>query len=133
MICTRCNAVSGDTDKCSMCGTRLRTLASGQRRGWVSLVAGAFMVVLMAVVWIFVAHLVATGRVTQMDPATEAFFGRTYVAFGLVVLSGLVAMVGATMQIQSGVRNRALSFAVVVLFAAAVGTVLLGSGPLRSN
>ena len=52
MFCPRCNKPSGDTDKCTTCGTRLKTLESAKRRGWVVFGAGVFLVVFVSAIWI---------------------------------------------------------------------------------
>ncbi len=91
-------------------------------RARVTLVAGAFIVVLMSAVWIFVANLLA-GQHERYDAATAAFLGRMYVSFAIVIVCGILGVVNGMLQLKNGRSNIALSIAIIVLFAAAIGTV----------
>jgi MFS family permease len=119
MICTRCNKASGDVDKCSTCGTRLSTLKSQQRRGWTALGAGAFLVVFMSAVWIWVDRLLIGGDY-QRDATTASFTGKINVAFALVVVAGVFGVINGRLMVQSGRRNRVLLFGLVIAFVSAL-------------
>jgi hypothetical protein len=127
MVCTRCNSVRSDAGKCPKCGTRLQTLASMKMRGWVALVAGLFLVLLISAVWVYVGRLFSAQGVVDRDVATAQFAGRTYVAFALVLVSGLLGVANGIWQIRTGCRNRVLVFAMLVMFAAAIGVAVIGS------
>lgn len=118
-ICPRCNTTYAQGDTCSACGIALQNLDKVKRRGWVALFAGAFIVLLMGGVWVWVDRLLA-GDAWQRDAATGAFAGRINVAFALVVVSGVIGIANGWMQASSGRRSLALSLAVIAVFAAAV-------------
>jgi hypothetical protein len=79
-------------------------LRRGKRQGWRSPIGGAFIVVVMLAVWIWVA----------------VFTFKAYAAFAFVVLSGVFAVASGVLQIRSGRRNKPLTFALVVCFVAAI-------------
>jgi magnesium-transporting ATPase (P-type) len=116
MFCPRCNKPSGDTEKCTTCGTRLKTLESAKRRGWVAVGAGVFLVVFVSAVWIWVARLMA-GQTAQ---GAAGFIGRLNVVFALIVLCGALGMFNGWFQAHSGRTNRAIAFAILVVFAIAL-------------
>lgn len=120
MICTRCNRRSNESEKCSKCGTRLATLASQQRRGWVAFGAGAFLVVFVAAVWVWIDRLFASSAITGDPAANAAFLGKLNVAFALIVISGVLGMINGWKMAQTGLRNNRLIFALVIVFAAAL-------------
>ncbi|MGA2759004.1 MAG: hypothetical protein ABSF08_01625 [Candidatus Cybelea sp.] len=115
MFCARCNKPSSDTDKCSTCGTRLKTLESAKRRGWIGFGAGVFLVVFPTAIAIWVDRLMSG----QTAPGTASFVGRLNVAFALVALSGVLGMVNGWSQGHSGRTNRGIVFALVIVFAIA--------------
>jgi hypothetical protein len=96
-----------------------------KRRGWAALIAGAFMVVLMAGVWLFILKLLADHRLDVSDPSFAAFLGKVFVAFALIILSGLIGIGSGLWQIRTGTQNRALTIGVLVPFLVAFGIVLL--------
>ncbi|MGC1379712.1 MAG: hypothetical protein WA814_01670 [Candidatus Baltobacteraceae bacterium] len=120
MICTRCNQLSNETDRCSKCGTKLTTLESAQRRGWWAFGAGVFLVVFMGGVWIWVDRLLVASGALERDPGTAAFLGKMNVAFALVVLAGVLGTINGWMQAHSGRRNYVLILGLVVAFVAAL-------------
>jgi hypothetical protein len=128
MVCTRCNKLSGEVGKCMTCGRRLESVQSMKRRGWLALTGGVLVIVLMTSVWIWVGGLLAAHGVVNRDPATAQFIGRTYVAFALVEVCGVLGIINGSWQIRSGRRNRVLAFAMLVLFAAAIGVAATGAG-----
>jgi hypothetical protein len=93
-------------------------------RGWIGLIAGIFLVVFMAGVWIWVATLAAHNGIAGEESA-RAFFGRTYLTFALVMVAGVLGIANGVWQIRSGRPNRVLVTTILVVFLAALGTVLL--------
>lgn len=120
MICTRCNKLSTDVDRCSKCGARLQTLQSARLRGWVALGAGAFLVVFMAAIWIWIDNLFSVRGIAATDESAAQFLGRINVAFALVVLAGVLGVINGWMMAHSGRRNLPLIVSLVLAFAAAV-------------
>jgi hypothetical protein len=120
MICTRCNKLSTDADRCSKCNTRLKTLKSQQRRGWVALGAGGFLVVFMAAIAIWVDRLFAAQGMAQGDVAAAQFLGRINVAFALVIVAGILGIVNGWLMAHSGRRNLWLVVALVIAFVSAL-------------
>jgi hypothetical protein len=116
MICTRCNQLSSDADRCSTCGRPLSTLQSQQRRGWVAFGAGAFLVVLMGAIWIWVDRLLFA----QGDVAAAQLAGRLNVAFALIVVAGVLGVINGWITAHSGRTIRILVFGSVVLFIGAL-------------
>ena len=116
MFCPRCNKPSGDTDKCTTCGTRLKTLESAKRRGWVVFGAGVFLVVFVSAIWIWVDRLMAG----QTAPGLSGFIGRLNVVFVLILLCGALAIGSGWFQAHSGRTNRAIAFGILIVFAIAL-------------
>jgi dolichyl-phosphate-mannose--protein O-mannosyl transferase len=94
-------------------------LRRGKRQGWRSLIGGAFIVVVMLAVWIWVAVLLGP-RAAGAARALTVFTFKAYAAFAFVVLSGVFAVASGVLQIRSGRRNKPLTFALVVCFVAAI-------------
>jgi hypothetical protein len=120
MICTRCNQLSTDAGRCSKCGARLQTLQSAKLRGWLALGAGAFLVVFMAAIWIWIDRLFASRGIAATDASAAQFLERINVAFALVVLAGILGVVNGWLMAHSGRRNLPLIVSLIVAFAAAV-------------
>lgn len=118
MICTRCNKLTTDVDKCSTCGTRLKTQQSQERRGWVALGAGGFLVVFVGAIWIWVDRLFAANG--PSDAATATFIGRLNVTFALLVIGGALGVVNGWLMAHSGRRNTVLTLGLVVFFISAL-------------
>jgi hypothetical protein len=131
MTCTRCNGLSSDAETCSKCGTRLKTLQSQQRRGWVALGAGVFLVVFMAAIWIWVDGLLAGNAPGQRDAATAQFEGRINVAFALVVVAGMLGTINGWLMVRTGLRNRMLIFGLIIVFVSALFVACSASSGYR--
>jgi len=116
MFCPRCNNPSSDTEKCTKCRTRLKTLESAKRRGWVAFGAGVFLVVFVSAVWIWVDRLMAG----QTAPGAAAFVGRLNVVFVLIILCGALGTFNGWFQAHSGRTNRAIAFGILIVFAIAL-------------
>jgi uncharacterized membrane protein len=123
-VCTRCNQAGSDVDKCAKCGTRVQPLERVKRRGWVAFGAGVFLAVLSGAVWVWVNRLLAS---QAADPATAQFLGRMNLAFGLVLVSGLLGIANGWMMAHTGRRNRPLIFGLVIAFVIAFFVALSAS------
>jgi len=89
-------------------------------QSWVAIVAGAFVVVLMVAIWIYIARQSTVPGAILCDLATRGqFLSRIYVAFALLVLCGLLAIVIGIWQLGSGRTNWRFGVAIFVLFIAA--------------
>jgi hypothetical protein len=106
-------------------------VTGNKRRGWIALIAGVFIILLMGGCWAYVAWLLASHGMPQ-SPADSKFIGKTYAAFGLVILSGILGTINGAMMIRSGTRSRALTFATVVTFVAALLLAVFGLGSERT-
>jgi hypothetical protein len=106
------------------------TVTGNKRRGWTALVAGVFIILLMGGCWAYVAWLLASHGMPQ-NTADAQFIGRTYAAFGLVILSGILGTINGALMIRTGTRNRPLTFATVVTFVAALLLAVFGLGTGR--
>jgi MFS family permease len=118
MVCLRCNKLSSDSERCSKCGTSLKTLESQRLRGWIAFGAAGFLAVFIAVIWIWVNHLFAANDVT--DPGALAFLGKVNVAFGLIVIAGIIGMFNGWLMARTGRRNTVLVVALLLCFVAAL-------------
>jgi Na+/H+-dicarboxylate symporter len=94
-------------------------LESLKRRGWVAFGAGAFLIVFMGGIAIWIDRLFASDAV-QRTPATDTFLGRINVAFALVIVSGILGVINGWNMAHTGRRNRVLLFALLVVFVAAL-------------
>jgi hypothetical protein len=124
-FCARCNDLRPAGDACPKCKGRLQSLDSAKRRGWASLVAAIFLIVAMGLLWGYVANLF--GAHPAIDVGAARFVGSVYVAFALVLICGVLGIFNALGQIRTGRRNRTLGFVILVLFAAALITAVLGN------
>jgi hypothetical protein len=120
MICARCNKASDEHDRCSTCGTPLKTLASQQRRGWLAFGAGAFLAIFIAAIGTWVDRLFTASGAPQRDAAAAQFLGRLNVVFALVVIAGLLGCANGWLMVRSGRRNFPLMLGMVAVFAAAL-------------
>jgi hypothetical protein len=107
-------------------------LRSMKARGWVALVAGVFLVVLMGGIWIYLANAIADHRMTMNTPGSRAFMGQVFVAFALLIASGFVGIASGIHQIRTGTRNRALLVVMVLLVLSAVGTIVFATSTERN-
>ena len=98
-----------------------------QRGGWRTLLASVFLVVLILGLWGYLGNLLALHGGGTLSPRSADIFGRVFVAFALVLVTGVLGTIGGVMQLRSGRRNRALTFAAVLTFVAAIGTVVLSA------
>lgn len=97
-----------------------------RRRGWVALSGGVLLVLLIVAVWIWIHRLL--GSSPQYDEAAAQFLGKMNVAFGLIVLSGLLGMANGWIMAHSGRRNGLIEVGIVVAFGAGLIVAVLASG-----
>jgi hypothetical protein len=129
MFCPRCNKPSSDTDKCTTCGTRLKTLESSKRRGWVAFGAGVFLVVFVSAVGLWVDRLMAG----QTAPGVAGFTGRLNVVFVLIVLCGFLGMFNGWRQAHCGRTNRVIAFGILIVFAIALYLAYTASNAVNAT
>lgn len=120
MICTRCNKPSNDRERCSTCGAQLKTLSSQQLRGWFALGAGAVLAIFMAAIWIAIDRAFAAEGIAARDVAAAEFLGRINVAFGLIVVAGVLGVINGWSMAHAGRRNLWLLIALLVAFVSAL-------------
>lgn len=120
MICTRCNKLSSDHDRCSVCGAQLKTLSSQKLRGWFALGAGAFLAIFMAAIWITIDRAFAAQGVATRDVAAAQFLNRINVAFALIVVAGVLGVINGWSMAHSGRRNLWLLVALLAAFLSAL-------------
>jgi hypothetical protein len=88
-------------------------------RGYVSMIAGAFIAALMSAVWIFVWFQTTMHSTNGGTEENAAFFGRVYFGFAMIVVCGFLGIANGIWMIQQGKPNRAYIFSIVILFIAA--------------
>lgn len=91
-----------------------------QRRGWVALGSGVFLVVFMAAIAVWVDRLLTANGLLQRDPKAAQFFGRINVAFALVILTGILGTFNGWSMVKTGRRNNVLVLALIAVFVAAL-------------
>lgn len=98
-----------------------------KNRGWLSLVPSISLIVLMSGIWIYVVRGIAAHG--SFNSANSSLLGQIFAAFVMVIVSGILGIVNAFVQINTGRRNAILTFAMIVsLFAAIVTATIAGSG-----
>jgi MFS family permease len=91
--------------------------------GWVLVVTGLFLVVLMGAITYFMVEVIAQSSApgaTTRYTGTPAQARAMFVLFGVVIATGFAALLAGVLQIRSGRRNNALSGLVVAMAAACV-------------
>ncbi len=120
MVCTRCNQLSNESERCARCDGKLTTLESAKRRGWWAFGAGVFLAIFMGGVWLWVDRLLSQAGVLERDPSAAAFMGKMNVAFALVVIAGLLGTANGWLQARTGRRNYVLVLLLVIAFVSAL-------------
>jgi hypothetical protein len=113
-VCKRCGTETLDPAKrCASCGGAVVAAKTMRRLGWVLVGLGAFLVLFMGAITIFVAQLVFQTNAPGVHggftggPEMEFFmFG----IFALVLLFGLTSVVSGLLQVRNGRANRKLMF-----------------------
>jgi hypothetical protein len=93
----------------------VNTLEAGKRRGWIALGAGAFIVLLMGSIWIWVDRLLAGNPSALADTSTAQTLGKLNVAFAMIVIAGVLGTVNGWLMTRTGERNKVLVWALVVI------------------
>jgi uncharacterized membrane protein len=133
MICTRCNKLSRDTERCSTCGTQLKTQASQKLRGWFALGAAAFLAIFMVAIWIWIDRLFAAEGIVARDAAAAQFLRRINVAFALIVVAGALGAINGWSMAHSGRRNLWLLVALLVAFVSGLAIAGFASSSYRGS
>jgi hypothetical protein len=132
MFCLRCNKPVSGSGKPTKCGTSLHTLTFMKHLGWISVVAGAFVVILVTAIWIYIARQSAVPGAILCDLVTRGqFLSRIYVAFALIVVCGLLAIVDGIWQLCSGSTSWMLKVSIFTLFI--LGCVVGANGASACN
>src|ERR1700733_12518546 len=95
-------------------------------RGWIALIAGIFLIVIMTGIWLFIASHVASG--TAHLPTV----GQLYIGFALIIGGGFLAIANGVWMLRKGRPNLAVGIFMIILFVAAFfvvqqATKLLGT------
>ena len=112
LSCPKCSFETTETvPKCPSCGSRLQSATKVRILGWVLLVIGTLLVLVMGTLGVYLGQLIANsgqpGQTTRFSGGAEdiAFI---VAIFGLVISFGLASMVGGIWQIKYGKPNRKL-------------------------
>jgi hypothetical protein len=82
-------------------------------RGWIALIAGIFLVVIMTCIWLFIASHVAAGT------ANLPTAGQLYIGFALIIGGGFLAIANGGSMLWKGHPNLAVAIVMIILFVAA--------------
>ncbi|WP_129794251.1 hypothetical protein [Sphingosinicella sp. CPCC 101087] len=123
--------VDGRLPHCPKCGGPVRHARQVQPRGWVLLIVGLFLTVLMAAVTFYTAPTMLAGQENgwRFD-GTPAQATMILILFALVIGFGLGAAIGGLYEILTGQQHPAFLRAIFLLFTAlmlaalAIGFVL---------
>lgn len=108
--------IEGSFKRCPQCGGLMRTSRSIRAFGWVMLVCGVAVILIMG--WLGLTFLGAGSFTGTTDEAALAIAG-----FSFVILFGLLASVNALYMVVTGRTNRALVKAMLL----AVGILIVAS------
>ena len=103
--CTKCNFETTEPfAHCPKCGRRM--LSSGRVRmlGWLLVVLGGFLVVMMGAI----TALVAVNSSHFTGTAIQAMF--MYLLFAVIIAFGLLSLAAGAWQIKYGKRNKTIMF-----------------------
>ena len=97
------------------------------RRGWLAIVAGVFIVILLSWIWAYITRAAATpGGILCAGAAKDRFLGELYLSFALIIACGLIAIVSGIRIVRTGRTSWAFSVALIVLFIA--GCLIASNG-----
>jgi len=82
-------------------------------RGWIALIAGIFLVVIMTGIWLFIASHIASGT------ANLPTAGQLYIGFALIIGGGFLAIGNGVWMLWKGRPNLAVAIVMIILFVAA--------------
>jgi hypothetical protein len=92
--------------------------------GWVPLIAGVFIILLMGWISLYLGTGIAN-HTLRMDVKSSTFIGGIFVGFAVVTAIGCVGIANGMYQLRTGRRSKALTIAGFALTAVAFGTFLL--------
>ena len=115
--CSKCTYIANDdVARCPECGSWIRKAQGIRRRGWLMMVLGVFLVVLMGAITI----LLAPSMLAAGSPGT-AFSGTPEQAilflglFGVIIVFGFTSIASGIWQIVTGRRNIRIVIVILVL------------------
>jgi uncharacterized paraquat-inducible protein A len=119
LSCAKCSFETSESlSRCPNCGGRLQSARKVRVLGWMLLVIGAFLVICMGTLGIYIGSLISqTGESTS----TARFTGGPQdvalivAVFGLVISFGIATMAGGIWQIVYGKPNRKLMVAMFLV------------------
>ena len=119
LSCAKCSFETSESlSRCPNCGGRLQSARKVRVLGWMLLVIGAFLVICMGTLGIYIGSLISqTGESTS----TSRFTGGPQdvalivAVFGLVISFGIATMAGGIWQIVYGKPNRKLMVAMFLV------------------
>lgn len=112
LSCAKCSFETNESiSRCPNCGGRLQSARKVRILGWILLVLGAFLVIFMGTLGLYVGKLISQ---TGGSTSTTRFTGGPQdvalivAVFGLVIAFGVASMAGGIWQIVYGKPNRKL-------------------------
>jgi len=119
LSCAKCSFETSESlSRCPNCGGRLQSARKVRVLGWMLLVIGAFLVICMGTLGIYIGSLISqTGESTS----TSRFTGGPQdvalivAVFGIVISFGIATMAGGIWQIVYGKPNRKLMVAMFLV------------------
>jgi uncharacterized membrane protein len=119
LSCAKCSFETTELlSRCPNCGGRLQSARKVRILGWILLVIGAFLVIFMGALGIYLGSIISqTGETTS----TTRFTGGPQdvalivAVFGLVISFGFASMAGGIWQIVYGKPNRKLMVAMFLV------------------
>jgi hypothetical protein len=113
-VCKRCGQETYDPAKrCASCGGAVIAAKTMRMLGWVLVGLGAFLVLFMGAITIFVAQLVSQSSEPGVHGGFTGGAEMEFFMFGifaLVILFGLTSLVSGLLQVRNGRSNRKLMF-----------------------
>jgi hypothetical protein len=82
-------------------------------RGWIALIAGIFLVVIVTCIWVFIASHVTSGTANLQTA------GQLYIGFALIIVGGFLAIANGAWMLWKGRPNFAVAIVMIILFVAA--------------
>jgi hypothetical protein len=92
-------------------------------RGYLAIGAGIFLIVMMAGLYLFFGHLVASGSMELPQAVAYDFLGKLDLGFALLALSGAIGIGNGLWIVRRGKINIALTIVALVVAASAINFV----------
>src|SRR5579863_7543543 len=102
----------------------VKSLDGQRRRGRRAVIAGAFLIVVVSGVWVWLVRFFAGHSAAQADPSSMQMLGRLNVAYGLMVIAGLLGIANGWLMMQSGRGHKGLVLALVIVAIGAFVTAV---------